>query len=138
MLLDVLKYDVVSDCTACGAKIASGPEMAAPRALADIRKFLLDFVRRAPLYALHKPAHRDARRDRHEQVDVIVGHDTTDNRCTHLTTYLPNDLTNPLTQCTTQDFEPLLRDPDDMIAVVKNGVRGFIIGHDLSPGTECL
>ena len=34
-----------------------------------------------------------------------------------------------------QDLEPVLRDPDKMIAMVKNGIRGFIIGHDLSPGT---
>ena len=138
MLLDVLKYDVVSDRAAGGAKIAPGPKMAAPVALADIRQFPLDFVRRAPLDALHEPAHRDAWWDRHEQMHVIVGQDTTDDRYALFTARLPNDLTNPLTQRTTQDFEPVLCDPHDMIAVVKNGVRGFIIGYDLSPGTECL
>ena len=31
---EILKYDVVGDVTACRAEIASGPEMAAPIALA--------------------------------------------------------------------------------------------------------
>ena len=138
MVLNILKYDLVGNRTASGAKVAPGPEMAAPVTLANFGKFLLDLVRGATLDALHEPAHRDARRDRHEQVDMIVGQDAADDCSSHLAADLANDFADPLTQRTLQHLEPVLSDPDNMIAVVKNGVRGFIIGHDLSPGTERL
>ncbi len=69
---------------------------------------------------------------------MIVGQDPTDDRCSHFPACLANDLTNPLAQCTMQDLEPVLRDPDNMIAMVENCVRGFIIGHSLSPRNESL
>ena len=97
MLLNVLKYDLICDGTAGGTKVASGPEMSAPTALPNVGKLLLDLVRGSSLHALHEPAHRNARRDRHEQVDMIVGQHAADDRGYHLATNLANDFTNSLT-----------------------------------------
>ena len=44
MAFDVAKYDVVGDIAACGTEVPPGPETAAPVALADVGKLLLDFA----------------------------------------------------------------------------------------------
>ena len=138
MLLNILKYDVFCHGAAGGAKVAPGPEMSAPVAFTDVGKFLLDLVRGAPLRALHETTYGNARRNRHEEVDMVVGQDPVDDRDAHLATDLAHDLANSLTQGSVQDLKPVFGDPDNMIAMVKNGMRGFIIGHDLSPRTERL
>lgn len=63
---------------------------------------------------------------------MIVGEDTTHDRSSHLAADLANDLANPFTQRSTQNLEPVFGDPDNMIAMMNNGMRGFIIGHHLS------
>lgn len=50
MVLDILKYDVVGDITACRAEIASRPDMSAPITRLQVRVFLLHFVGRAALH----------------------------------------------------------------------------------------
>ena len=47
MTFDVAQYDVVGDIAACGAEIVTGPETAAPVALANVGNLLLDFARGA-------------------------------------------------------------------------------------------
>ena len=128
MLFDILKYDLFCNGTAGGAKVASGPEMPPPIPFADLWELLLDLVRRATLRTLHKTANGNTRRDRHEQVDVIVGQHALDDRDVHLTTNLANNIADTLPQCITQNFESVFGNPNNMVAVVENCVRGFIIG----------
>ena len=60
------------------------------------------------------------------------------DRDAHLAANLANNIANPLTQGSTQNLEAVFGDPDNMITMMKNGMRGLIIGHNLSPRTERL
>ena len=51
----------------------------------------------------------------------------------HLGTDLPNDLANPQANLTTLHFEPILRSPDEMIAMVKSRVTTGADSHSLYP-----
>jgi hypothetical protein len=53
VILNILKYDVISDVTTGGAEISSGPKSPPPIALADFWELHLDFVGRTPFGALH-------------------------------------------------------------------------------------
>ena len=120
--LNILKYDVISDVTAGRAEISSGPESPSPIALADFRKFHLDFVGGASFGALHQIADGNMGRHRDKHVDVIARQHTLDDLHTHLTTDLPDDVPHPLPQFSLQNLVAIFGDPDDVIAVVKNRV----------------
>lgn len=62
------------------------------------------------------------RRDLHEYMDVIARQGAVDDRHTHLGAHLPDDLAHPEPHLALEHLEPVLRRPDDVIAVMKSRV----------------
>ena len=58
MLLQVLKYNVLCDCTVGGRKIAPAPKVTPPIALFQLRELALHFVGGTPLHFAHQVADR--------------------------------------------------------------------------------
>jgi len=69
--INVLKYGLVCNRAACGAKIAPRPKAPAPITLLDLRKFLLDLERGTSLRFLHQLRNRHARQYRNEHMTVV-------------------------------------------------------------------
>ena len=72
MAFDVAEDDIVGDIAAGGTEVPPGPETAAPVALADVGKLLLDFAGGAAFDPAHHLADTKLGRDRDEHVDVIA------------------------------------------------------------------
>ena len=95
MIGEVLKYQVFGDAAAGCREIAPRPEMAAPIALLDLWKLLLDASRRTSFDPAHDVAQRVLRWHRDEHVDVVFRQNTLDDLNAELSADLANDLTHP-------------------------------------------
>src|ERR1700736_1229156 len=121
MILEILKYRLVCDVAAGGAKVAPRPEMATPVTFAKFWELHLNAMRRAPFDTANEIADRD------------IGQNARDDLYPQFLANLPNDGSYPLAQCSFQDFIAILGDPDDVVAMVKNGVTSGCIAHRLTP-----
>jgi len=122
MWVQITHDDVVGDVAGCGGEVAAPPEALPPVTLADVLELLLDFAGRASLCPADEVADRDVRRDFDEHVNVILRQRAVDDGHTHLSADLPDNLADPETHIADQHFEPVLRRPDEMVAMVKCGV----------------
>ena len=71
VFVQVLKYHVFGDGTVGCGEVTPAPEVAAPIAFFQIRKFAEQFESRAPLDPTHQITDCDLRRDRDEDMNVI-------------------------------------------------------------------
>jgi len=114
---EALKYQVFGDAAAGGREIAPRPEMAAPIALLDLRKLLLDTPGRTPFDPAHNVAQRVLRWHRDEHVDVIFRQNALDDLYAEFSAGLANDLTHPAAKLATQNVIAILGRPTNVIAV---------------------
>ncbi len=63
-------------------------------------------------------------------MNVITGQDAPNDLYAVLSTDLLDDLPRPKLQGSAEDFEPVLRRPDDVITVIENAVFAGVILHD--------
>jgi hypothetical protein len=49
----------------------------------------------------------------------------------HLVAHLPDDLAHPQANLTVQDLEPVLRRPDEMVAMMECRVTTALVAHSL-------
>src|ERR1700731_505927 len=73
MILEILKYRLVCDVAAGGAKVAPRPEMATPVTFAKFWELHLNAMRRAPFDTANEIADRDMRWYLDEHVDMLFG-----------------------------------------------------------------
>jgi len=71
-----------------------------------------------------------------EHVDMLFGQNARDDLYPQFLANLPNDGSYPLAQCSFQNFIAILGDPDDVVAMVKNGVTSGCIAHRLKNGSS--
>src|ERR1700719_2775911 len=133
MILEILKYSLVCDVAAGSAEVASRPEMATPVTFAKFWELHLNAMRRAPFDTANEVADRDMRWYLDEHVDMLFGQNARDDLYPQFLANLPNDGSYPLAQCSFQNFIAILGDPDDVVAMVKNGVTSGYIAHRLTP-----
>ena len=95
------------------------PEALAPVAFADVFEFLLDLARGSSLGPAHEVADRYVGRDLDEHVHVITRQSPVDDGHAHLIADLLDDFTHTQTHLAVQHPIPILRRPDEMIAVMK-------------------
>ena len=126
---DVAKYDVVGDIAACGTEVPPGPKAAAPVALADVGKLLLDFPRGAPLEASHHVADGKLGRDRDEHVDVIARQDAADNGYAEFLAGLPDDVADTFAQGAAKHPVAVLADPNDVKPMIIDSVFSGVVAH---------
>ncbi len=129
VLLDILKDDVVGDIAAGRAEIAACPEVPSPVALLEPGEFSLNFVRRSALHPANNIANPKMRRDRHEHMHMIRRQDALDDGHAELGADLADDLADTQAHFACQNLEAILGDPDDVVAMIKNGVRAGVVGH---------
>ena len=132
-MFEILKYRVVRDVATCGAKVAPTPEMASPVPFAQVGKLHLDSVGRTSFDTAHKVTDGNMGRYGDEHVDMLFGQNARYDLNAKLVADLLDDRSYPLAQCSLQHLVPILRDPDDVIAMVKNGVTSGCVGHRLTP-----
>lgn len=121
----------------CGREVAALPEALSPIALADVFELLLDFAGRAPFCAADEVADRNVRRDFDEDMDVVARQGAIDDRHAHLVADLTDDLAHPEPHFAMEHFEPILRRPDQMVAMVKCRVTAAPVAHSRYPrGSE--
>lgn len=72
LLLDVLLDDFVRDVPRADAEVSARPHVPPPELLAQVRELVHQLVRGLPFQHLEQPADRHLRRDRDEQVHVIL------------------------------------------------------------------
>ena len=72
-MFKILKYRVVGDVAACGAKVAPAPEMASPVPFAQFGKLHLHSVGRTSFDTAHKVTDGNMGRYRDEHVDMLFG-----------------------------------------------------------------
>src|ERR1700730_11947172 len=119
MILEILKYSLVCDVAAGSAEVASRPEMATPVTFAKFWELHLNAMRRAPFDTANEVADRDMR----WYLDLYP----------QFLADLPNDGSYPLAQCSFQNLIAIFGNPDDVVAMVKNGVTSGCIAHRLTP-----
>ena len=133
MASEILKYHIVRDVAAGGAEVAPAPEMAAPVAFAQVGELHLHTMRGTALNATHEVADSDMRRYLDEHVDMLFGQNTRHDLYTKLLADLFDDRSDAFAQYSFQNLIAILGDPDDVIAMVKNGVTSGCVAHRLTP-----
>src|ERR1700716_2996273 len=129
MILEILKYSLVCDVVAGSAEVASRPEMATPVTFAKFWELHLNAMRRAPFDTANEVADRDMRWYLDEHVDMLFGQNARDDLYSQFLADLPNDGSYPLAQYSFQNLIAILGNPDDVVAMVKNGVTSGCIVH---------
>src|SRR3984893_301097 len=131
MILEILKYRLVCDVAAGSAEVAPRPEMATPVTFAKFWELHLNAMRRAPFDTSNDVADRDMRWYLDEHMDMLFGQNARDDLYSQFLADLPNDGSYPLAQCSFQNLIAILGNPDDVVAMVKNGVASGCIAHRL-------
>ena len=70
-------------------------------------------------------------RDGHKHMDMIYGQNPANDLNPQFLTRLQRDLPNPFPDNALQHLETIFRNPNNVIAMMKNSVLAFIILHDL-------
>lgn len=131
MAVQITHDDVIGDVAGSGREVAALPEALAPVAFSDVFELLLDFAGRASFGPAHEVRNRDVRRDFDEHVDVVPRQCAVDDGHAHLVADLPDDLADPQAHITDQHFVPILRRPDEMVAMVECCVTTAAVRHSL-------
>src|SRR5450756_1643760 len=132
MILEILKYRLVCDVSAGRAEVAPRPEVAAPVTVAKFWELHLNAMRRAPFDTANEVADRDMRWYLDEHVDVLFGQNAGDDLDSQFLADQPDNRSYPLPQRAFQNLIAVFGDPDDVVAMVKNGVTSGCIAHRLT------
>lgn len=128
LIRNILLDDLIRHVAATTTKVATCPEMATPKLLAQMQKFLEQFVRRCSFDALHQAADRDLRWKRDEPMHMVFGPMAFDDNHVIVVTDFANQLTHPLTRHPTQRGASIFGHPHEVQVDVENGVRAAPIG----------
>ena len=138
LTLDILLDDVIGDITATTAEVSSRPKMPPPVTFTQMRVLVQQFERSLAFKFLDQTTDRDLGRDRHEQMDVILGHVAFDDihifPLANFSDHIPNSEGNrPF-----QNLFPVLRDPDQVQMDRKNRMRTMpVCAHGGSLDKDC-
>src|SRR6202163_4514009 len=108
------------------------PEMPPPVALAQVRELHLHPMRRPSLDAPHEVADGNMRRDFHEHMDMFSRQNAGYDLDAQFSAHQPDNRSYPLPQRAFQHLVAILRDPDDVIPMVKNRVTPACVAHRLT------
>lgn len=136
LLLDVLRDDFVGDVAARHAEVPTRPHVPAPELLPQVRELVHQFVRTLPFQHLEQPADGHLRRDRNEQVHVILRDVPLHNRDLVVAAYLADQLPEPQPNFTRHHRLAVLGDPDDVQVNLEDRVRAApVIPHGRESST---
>ena len=119
----VLRNHVVGHVAGATAEISAGPQVSAPKLLLQARKLRQQVVRSSALQPLHQAADCDLRRQRDQQVHVILRHVSLHDRYFMLPADIPDQIPYPRRDLPRQCRSSVLRDPHQMQVNFEYSVR---------------
>jgi hypothetical protein len=131
MAVQVTHDNVIGDVAGRRREVAALPEALAPVAFAYVLEFLLYLAGRPPLGTAHEVTDRDVRRDFDEHMDVVARQRTIDDGHTHFIADLSDDLAHPEAHIADEHLVPVLRRPNEMVAMMKSRVTTALVAHSL-------
>jgi len=133
LLFDVLDDNFVRNITRTRYKVPPCPHVPTPECTAYPFVLHHQFPRRLPLEQFHQLTDGDMGRYRYEDMDMIFRHMPLDDLHIVTLAYLPDEISQPNRNVSTQYWLAVFRDPHDVILDVVNGMARFsIIFHTAS------
>src|SRR5215472_2256103 len=129
----VLRNHLVGHIPRTAAKVSPRPQMSPPELLLQMLKFGQQMMRRLPFQPLQQPADCHLRRNRHEQMHVVLRHVSLHDLHLVLSTDVPNQISYPRGHLAAQRGPPILRYPDQMQMDLEYSMRAApVICHPTS------
>ena len=127
LILDILHHYFIRHIPTTTTEVPPCPDMSAPKLLAQMGKFLQQFVCRLSLQPLHQSANRYLRRNRHKQMNMIFGNMPFENRYLVLLTNLTDQLSHSQSHFSTQGFATVLSHPHQVQVYLENRMSASTI-----------
>jgi hypothetical protein len=125
--LDILHDNFVSHITRTGRKVSTCPDVPAPECPAERLELGKHLPRTLALDALHEPTDGQVRRNRYEDVNMVLRNMPFQNLHILGTTYLPYQFSGTLGRFTAQNTFAIFRNPHEMIFQIVGGMAGLAI-----------
>jgi hypothetical protein len=122
LVLDIRRNDLVGHITAAAAEVPPCPNVPSRELLAKVRKLRQELIGSLALETLHQAADGHLRRNRHKEVDVVLGHVTLEDADILITANLPQQVSNPKRNFPRQHLAPVLGHPYHVEVDLKNRV----------------
>ena len=130
LIFNIFCDHLIRDVAAAATEVPPRPEMAAPVLLAQMGKLRQQMVRRLPFQPLHQPTDGHLRRDRDEEMDMILRNLAFHDVDFLAATDFPQQFSHAIADFSMQDRFSIFCDPDQMQMDAKNIVRPTpIVAH---------
>ncbi len=130
LILNVLFDNFVRYVAARNAEVSTRPDMATPEFLLKMWELLHQLEGTLPLERLHEPADGDARREAHEQMNVIFRDVPLDNRHLVVAADFADQFPNSEADLPGHGRLAVLRDPDDVEVDAEDCMRAVpVLSH---------
>ena len=127
LVLDVFRPDLIGDVAAARNPISPRPQVLAPVALAQYPELAQQFVRTPPLQMLYHTRHRQARRDRYKQMNVVAIDRAGVNHHLMCPRRLPQKFPALLSHVATQHLVSVLRHPHQVVFSVPDRMAAALV-----------
>jgi hypothetical protein len=132
MFLDVVMDLVFCHRSYCGAEVPSCPEVPSPISLLQMRKLVLQHLRRPSLQVLHHPGWTQTRWTRYQQMHMVFAHVPSQYLDVPTHAALPDQFPCPFSDRTSQHVVAVLRHPHKVVLDIVDRVRPCaILNHTL-------
>jgi len=120
---EVLGNDFVRDVAGTATEVASCPQMPAPELLLQMRELRQQVMRGSAFQPLHQPADRRLRRNRHEQMHMVLRDVPFQDRDIMLPADITDQIPHPPSHLALQRRPSVLRNPHQVQMDVEYSVR---------------
>src|SRR2546422_8747380 len=130
--------DLISHVPTAATEMPSGPDMAPPKSLAQVRKLGEQAIGAFAFHPLDQATDGDVRWDRHHDMDMIRRDMSLENVHPCLLAFLADDGTDSFGDLTAQHLMAILGDPDDVEMDRKGGMGAMAIVTHAPQSTQNL
>jgi hypothetical protein len=136
----VFRDDIVGHIAGTTAKVASRPQVSSPKLLLPVRKLRQQVMRCPTFQPLQQSTDRHLRRQRDQQVYMVLRNVAFEDRYLMLTADIPDQIPNPCSHFPLQRRPSIFRDPHQMQMDFEYSVRASpVFRHPRSlPGAHAL
>jgi hypothetical protein len=127
VFLDIVMNLLFCHCSYRGAEVSSCPEMPSPISLLQVRKLVLQHLRRPSLQILHHLGRSQSWWTRHQQMDMVLAHVPSQDLDVSTHTALPDQLSCSFSHRSTQHMIAILGHPHKVVLDIIDCVRPFTI-----------
>ena len=120
---DVLRDNFIGDIAGATAEVSSRPQVPTPELFLQVRKLGQQVMRSPAFQPLHQAADRCLRRDRNQQMNVVLRDVPFQYRDIVLPTDVPDQIPHPHCYISRQCRSPVFRDPHEVKMDIEYSVR---------------